>query len=120
MSTYKSCKEQNWKNLQKYNKKNKLSLPKKLKLQQWKSTNTAIKWFKYINNKDNSKFIQLAIKDFYHSVTEEPLETATVFAQTNTNIHNDDIQIIKHSRKSLLFHKQKHGKMYLNLASMLL
>ena len=44
------------------------------------------------------------IKDFYPSIPEENLDAAIVFAQMNTNISNDDIRIIKHSRKSLLFH----------------
>ena len=47
------------------------------------------------------------IKDFYPSIIEETLDATIVFAQTNTNIGNDDIQITKHSGKSLLFHNAK-------------
>ena len=77
---------------------------KKLKYQQWKSINAVIKWFKDINNKDSSKFIQMDIKDFYPSITEETLDAAIIFAQMNTSISNGDIQIIKHSKKYLVFH----------------
>ena len=81
-----------------------ISLLEKLKYQQWKNTNAVIKRFKDINNKDNSKFIQIDIKDYYPSITKEALDAAIVFAKTNINISNDDIRIIKHSRKSLPFH----------------
>ena len=60
---YKPSKEQNWKNQQKYNTEIKfLATKKKLKYQQWKKTNAAIKWLRYFNNKGNSKFIQMDIK----------------------------------------------------------
>ena len=39
------------------------------------------------------------VKDFCPSITEEILDAAIVFATTNINISNYDIQIIKHSRK---------------------
>ena len=79
-------------------------LLEKLKYQQWKNTNAVIKWFKDINNRDNSKFIQIDIKDIYPSITKETLDAAILFAHANTKISNDDIWIIKHSGKSLLFH----------------
>ena len=46
------------------------------------------------------------IKEFYLSITEETL----VFAQTNTNISNDDTRIIEHTRNSLLFHNRDTWK----------
>ena len=42
--------------------------------------------------------------------TEKTLDAAAVFAQTNINISNDDIQTIKHSRNSLLFHNTEASK----------
>ena len=50
------------------------------------------------------------IKNFYPSITEETLDAAIVFPQTNTNISNDDIRIIKHSRNYLLFNNTKAWK----------
>ena len=47
------------------------------------------------------------IKDFHPSITEETLDAAIIFAQMNTSISNGDIQIIKHSKKSLVFHNTK-------------
>ena len=79
-------------------------LLEKLKYQQWKNTNAVIKWFKDTNNRDNSKFIQIDIEDIYPSITKETVDPAILFAHANTKISNDDIWIIKHSGKSLLFH----------------
>ena len=50
------------------------------------------------------------VKDFCPSITEEILDAAIVFATTNINISNYDIQIIKHSRKFLLFHNTEAWK----------
>ena len=49
-------------------------------------------------------------KDFYPSITEENLDTLIAFAHINTNISNEDMQIITHSRKSLLFHNPRAWK----------
>ena len=38
------------------------------------------------------------------------MDAVTVFPKTNVNISNDDIRIIKHSRKSLLFHNTEAWK----------
>ena len=76
-----------------------------LELNQWKSTRSVIEWFNNIENKKNCAFIQLDIKDFYPSVTEKILDNAIEFAKEYTTIVDDDIRIIKHCRKSLLFEK---------------
>ena len=43
-------------------------------MNQWKNTNNFIDWFINIDNKHQCTFIQLDIKDFYPSITEEILE----------------------------------------------
>ena len=95
-------------------------LLEKLEYQQWKNTNAVIKLSKDINNKDNFKYIQVDIKDFYPSITEETLDAGTVFAKMNTNISNDAIQTIKHSKSLCYSTIPKHGKRNQNLALMLL
>ena len=69
-----------------------------------------IKWFKDINNKDNSKFIQMNIMELLLSIAEETFDDAIAFAKTNINISNDYVQIIKHSRKFLLFQNTETWK----------
>jgi len=80
-------------------------LRSKLEISQWQNTKDALTWFKNINNKNNKKLLQLDIVEFYPSITEELLDKAIKFASTYTNIDNEDIEIIKHSRKALLFNK---------------
>ena len=64
-----------------------------------------IEWFNNIENKENCAFIQLDIKDFYLSITEKILDNAIEFTKEYTTIIDDNIRIIKHCRKSLLFEK---------------
>ena len=58
---------------------------------QWKNTNNVIEWFNNIPEKKNCKFIQLNIKEFYPSVTEETLDEAISYAKEHITIPNDDI-----------------------------
>ena len=76
-----------------------------LELNQWKSTRSVTEWFNNIENKKNCAFIQLDIKDFYPSTTEKILNNAIEFAKEYTTIIDDDIRIIKHCRRFLLFEK---------------
>ena len=48
----------------------------KLNYNQWKNTDNVINWFKNVTNKRHFKFIQLDIKEFYPSITEETLNKA--------------------------------------------
>ena len=72
---------------------------------QWKNTSCVIEWFKTINEKNICAFIQLDIKEFYPSITEDILENAITFAKTFISITDSDLRIIKHCRRSLLFSK---------------
>ena len=55
----------------------------------------------------NCKFLKFDIVDFYPSITEKLLSVAISFAKLFTQIDDDAIQIIKHSRKSLLFNEKE-------------
>ena len=50
------------------------------------------------------------IKEYYPSITEETLDKAISFASNHTTVSLEDICIIKHSRKSLLFHLEQAWK----------
>ena len=62
--------------------------------------------FKSIKNKQNCKFISFDIKDFYQTITKKLLSNSLIFAETKTQITEDNKEIIYHSRKSLLFDKE--------------
>ena len=49
-------------------------LLEKLNVNQWRDTNKVIDWFVNLKDKQNSKFIQLDIKEFYPSIAERTLD----------------------------------------------
>ena len=76
---------------------------KNIKANQWRNTQTVIEWFKGIKTNSKTRFIKFDIVDFYPSISEELLDKSIAFAKTITVIDDNSINIIKHSRKSLLF-----------------
>ena len=82
----------------------------KLKINQWKDISEVIDWFKKLEDKSNSKVIQLDIKEFYRSVTEQTLNKAISFASNYTTNSAEDIRNIKHRRKLLLLHIEQAWK----------
>ena len=71
---------------------------------QWKNTTTVIDWFKNIANKKQCSFIQFDVENFYPSISLNLFNEAIQYASTITEISDSDKTIIKHSRKTLLFH----------------
>ena len=72
---------------------------------QWKNTSNIINWFNNIEIKKDCSFIEFCIKEFYLSIPEEILEEAISLAKSLIEIEDHKIRTIKHSRKSILFHK---------------
>ena len=85
--------------IEKINKK----LISELHFNQWKNTNSVLKWFIDISNKKDCSFIQLDIKEFHPSINEDILTNAIQFAKLHTTIDDKDLRLIMHFRKSLLF-----------------
>ena len=83
---------------------------KELDFNQWKNTDDVTRWFTNISNKSECKFIQLDNKEFYPSITEKMLNNAITFAENYISISKEDIRIIKHCRKSLLFYEKEAWK----------
>ena len=67
---------------------------------QWCITFTVIECFRAIENKKPCKFI----KFHYPLISEELLKTFFDFARNIIEIEDKIIDVIKHARKSLLFH----------------
>eukprot|EP00794_Sanderia_malayensis_P007476 gene7476-biopygen6026 len=74
-------------------------------LNQWKNTLSVINWFKKVENKQQHTFIIFDIESFYPSISKKLLSDAISFAKTYCNITEQEINIIMHARKSLLFNK---------------
>ena len=62
------------------------NLLKLLQVNQWRNSESVIKWFYSIENKSQCKFIQLDIAEFYPSISEEILDNAsnTLISQKKT------------------------------------
>ena len=72
---------------------------------QWRSSTAVLEWFRNIQEKDRHTFTSFDIVEFYPSITESLLKKAIAFAKKHTQISKQDIKIIMHARKSLLFDK---------------
>ena len=79
------------------------SLLSNTKVNQWKNTSDAISWFKNINNKKQSSFVNFDVENFYPSISEKLLIDAINFAKSSANITEQNLSIIVQSKKTLLF-----------------
>ena len=70
---------------------------------QWMNTSTVIDWFRSIEDKNQHTFMVFDIVDFYPSISANLLNTALDWAKDFTTITEQEVGIIMHSRKSLLF-----------------
>ena len=75
-------------------------------MNQWRNTSKVIEWFKAIGNKQNHRFVQFDIVEFYPSISKELLNKALEFASSYTEITQQVTDIIHHSRASVLFTKK--------------
>lgn len=82
-----------------------INLRQKTGLNQWKSTNDCLKWFKNIPNKRDFKFCKLDIEQFYPSISLNLLKESISWARNYVQISKEEEQIIMHCRKSFLFFK---------------
>ena len=78
-----------------------------LNANQWRNTQNVIDWFGNIEEKSRHSFISFDIIDFYPSISENLLDQALSWASNLASISNEDISVIKHARKSLLFSNGK-------------
>ena len=83
------------------------NIRKNLQLNQWKNISTVIDWFITIQEKHLHSFVIFDIKGFYPSIKDKLLIIALKFADSYTDIFDEDKRITNHSRKSLLFKNQQ-------------
>ena len=81
------------------------SLRRALNINQWRSTQDCIKWFKDYDKDDKCSFIKYGIKEFYPSITEKTLDKALELAREYRIIPLDKFEIIKHCHKTLLYYE---------------
>ncbi len=79
-----------------------------LNLKQWKNTQNVIEWFgKHQKKHIGIVLFHLTLFDFYPSISENLLDQALSWASNLAIITKDEISIIKHARKSVLFNDRK-------------
>ena len=71
-------------------------------LNQWRSTEDMLKWFRNLEHKNTLSFIKFDIKTFYPTITKELLSRAIEFTKGFTSITEDEEEVIFHARKTLL------------------
>ena len=76
-------------------------------MKQWRNTKQVIEWFGNMKDKERHSFISFDIVDFYPSISEKRLDQALSWASNLATISDNDISILKHARKSLLFNTGK-------------
>ena len=70
---------------------------------QWRDSQSVINWFDEISTKKKKKSLKFDIVDFYPSITKSLLIKSLEYAKTHTDICDEQVDIIMHARKSLLF-----------------
>ena len=78
-----------------------ISIRQSTDVQQWLNTTAVILWFNNFPNKEKCKSFD--ITDFYPSISEELLTDAIDFARQFVRINDNEVNIILHCRKSILF-----------------
>ena len=62
-------------------------------LQLWKKTDSVINWFKNLPNKQQLKFIQFDLCDFYSNISEQLITKSIEFAEKYITISDDDKEL---------------------------
>ena len=76
-------------------------------LKLWKNTSAVITWFKSLPNKEQLRFIQFDICEFYPSISERLLDKAIKFAEKYVAINDEDKKLFFHTKKSFLFNEKQ-------------
>ena len=79
----------------------------KLHCNQWRNTSNVIDWFQNITDKENCILIQFDIEEFHASTTKHLMLKKIEHANLYTSITQQELDIILHARKSLLFFQNK-------------
>ena len=73
-----------------------------------------MEWYCNIKRKGRCSFVVFDIESFYSSISEKLLDKVILFAKLHYNFTKDELEIVLHSRKTLLLWNQstwvkKHG-----------
>ena len=86
------------------------ALIKHLNFNQWKNSSSVIEWFKGIDNKKDCIFVKFDIQEVYPSIFESIFKKSILFPKEHHHIPDEDVRIIDHCWKSILFHENELWK----------
>ena len=72
-------------------------------MKQWRNTGDVVNWFNNIKDKTSQTMICFDICDFYPSISSSLLQKSLTFASQYTNITEEEIHIITHTKKTTLY-----------------
>ena len=75
----------------------------KSKANQWKNTYSVIERYRNIKRKDQSSFVVFDIERFDPSISTKLFDKVVSFAKLYYDFTSDELEMIVHSRKTLLF-----------------
>ena len=74
-------------------------------LNQWRSTHEVFEWFNALEDKPNLCFVKFDVESFYPSITRSTLNMAIEFAKSYTEITDEEVEILYHTCKTVLYHE---------------
>ena len=83
---------------------------KATKVNLWKSTQEVLQWFRNFPQKEQGTFINFDIVEFYPSISEKLLRKAIEFARHYTAIQDYEVDIIIHTKRTVIFSKDEPWK----------
>ena len=72
-------------------------------MKQWRNTSDVVNWFNNIKDKTSQTMICFNICDFYPSISSSLLQKSLTFASQYTNITEEEIHIITHTKKTTFY-----------------
>ena len=72
-------------------------------MKQWRNTSDVVNWFNNIKDKTSQTMICFNICDFYPSISSSLLQKSLTFASQYSNITEEEIHIITHTKKTTLY-----------------
>ena len=79
------------------------TIREKSQLNQWKNTNSVIKWFKGLSNKKKLSFLIFDVEKFYPSISKNLLIKALKWARKYVELSDEEIEVILAARKAFLY-----------------
>ena len=83
-------------------------LKSQIRLKQWRNTDNVKNWFKAIEDKNSTNFIQLDIVSYYPSITFGLLNKSLIFAMQNSNLNKNEVDVIRAARRTVIEYNNEY------------